>query len=135
MVVHDVDKGIIAVFFCSTDIDCDASNVQLKGDDIICPGEVGFFECTVTDSETMLWFISTGGSVAFIPSDSVAEDVNIGTSGSIAFLRKVSRQGPLGNFTAMLRYELDPSMKGTVNISCLNNANNGCRKTLTVIGM
>ena len=120
---------------CSTDIDCDASNVQLKGDDIICPGEVGFFECTVTNSGVLTWRISTGGSVGFLPSDSVVVDKPVGTSDSIAFLRSVSRQGQLGNFTAMLRYKPDPSMKGAVNVSCLNGDENWCRKTLTVIGM
>ena len=116
---------------CSTD-GCNTPNIQLMGDDIICPGEVGFFECTVTNSGVLTWSISTGDSVGFLPSDSVAMDKSVDTSGSIAFLRSVSQQG---NFTAMLRYKPDPSMKGAVNVSCLNGDENWCRKTLTVIGM
>lgn len=107
--------------------------IELLGNDMILPGETGFFRCVTSNSQLLSWIIDdvpVNFDLSFIACDPPQGQ----HPSSVAHLVEVSVDGTfIGNRTSYLAYTSDPDFNGNVNIVCEDGRlNTKCAHTLIV---
>ena len=109
-------------------------SIELIHNGTICPGQVGVFQCTLTGATLVDWNVN-GEVLNFIPSNGVGDSRSGADSSTVAYL--VARTEPDGsnmfNWTSVLNYRPDSSIRGSVPITCSGGIM-PCRDTTLVVG-
>ncbi len=78
------------------------SGTRLSGNDVICPGGSGVFECKTTNTDILSW--SVNGLSLLIPGNHQVNDSSIIRSGNVATLVELNlTNGVVGDRTSLLR--------------------------------
>ena len=116
-----------------------SQDIELTGTNLICPEQVGFFQCTVQNGFILRWNIDDE-SGTFIATDLVGGMITLSSDSSITTAYLVERivldeSFPVGNRTSILSHKINPNFTGNFVIIC--NGGNGdsvCNQTVSVVG-
>ena len=109
-------------------------SIELIRSGTICPGQVGFFQCTLTSLFQVGWNVN-GEVSSFVPGDAVGAR-HTGHSTVAYLVDRVPVDGPNRfNWTSVLYYTPDPSISGRVNVTCSGGTSEDeCTRTTFVMG-
>ncbi len=108
------------------------TTTELSGNDVICPGRSGIFECKTTNTGILIWRVNNNTNLV-IPGDNRVNNPPITESGNVATLVELElANGNIGNRTSILRV---PPTTNKVTIFCVGgDAVNNCSKDILFIG-
>ena len=106
------------------------------GSNVLCPGEIGLFECVLTDSATLLWEIVVGSTLVFVPTHEIGSGpLYDSKTSSVAFL---TGHSDTRNRTSILRYVPERgTMNTAIQILCYGDGANtrACIARISIAGV
>ena len=101
---------VYTVLPCTSDFHC-PEGITLQGNDVICPGEVGLFECRVDNGFDVRWTVDSEDLI-IVGSDEIGTICRSSSvPNAIALLLERNLTNPLeqlGSRTSILRYRPNP---------------------------
>lgn len=108
-------------------------NVQLVvGRTLICPGECGFYKCTIINGFGLEWVVD-GEPKRFSAFDMLNYRLSIGTSSVFYLVGRSIGDTTQGNRTSILEYTPDSSIRKPVTITCREEGSE-CSEDVMVMG-
>ena len=124
---------MLFIIFSETSV-CQNHRVNFHGgSNVLCPGEIGLFECVLTDSSSLHWDLE-GVGISFGSTHEIGSGPVYGyQTSSVGFLIGHS---VTGNRTSILRYVPDRATMKTAIIFCFGDSTStACNTEIVVVGV
>ena len=106
--------------------------MQINGDNVICPGRSGLFQCSLMNSLIANWNVN-GTRFGFTANDVAGAIINRRGINSLLVERETEN---IGNRTSVLLYTPSPSNMGSVaSIGCDGGRADSCQVRSLIVGM
>ena len=104
--------------------------MNLDGNNITCPGKMGYFQCESKNSQQLNWVINDQPLGIFGAGNTMPRSMNTPSGIYNAYLVMASG----GDLISILTYKVAPNFTGNVKITCSNELDKRCTKNVTAIG-